>query len=440
MANTNPSIYMSLPVPTVGVDNGPDWATNLNSCLTLIDAHDHTTGSGVPISSGAININADLPFQNFNITGVRSVRLQSQSAVLSLATDLGCLYEVTNDLYYNDGAGNQVRITQSGAVAGTPGSIANLVSPASASYVSGSTKFVFQSAANTSALLDAGSVIIRNATASSKGLTLSAPNAMAADYTLVLPPLPASQKIMTLDASGNITAPYTVDGSTISISTNIIGVVSGGIGTTQLANLSVTAAKIANATITTSQISASAGILGSQLSSSAAIAGSQLSASAGIIGTQLANATISATQLASNAVTTAKILDANVTQAKLGTANYVVSSGCGTYSITFGVNDVTNLTATLTTTGRPVICYIQGVLTSTAAGFTSIGPGTNLYLLRSINGGGGYTTRTQWSSLVSPTPATFFFFEAVAAGTYNWKVQASGGGTITDVCLVVAEM
>ena len=80
----------------------------------------------------------------------------------------------------------------------------------------------------------------------------------------------------------------------------------------------VTAAKIANATITTTQISASAGILGSQLaasagilgsqlSASAAIAGSQLSSSAGITGSQLANNTVTASQIANNTITSAQL-------------------------------------------------------------------------------------------------------------------------------------
>lgn len=207
MANEVNSIYMSLPVPVVGVDPGPQYATDVNACLTIIDQHDHLTGSGVPITSAAININGDLPFNNNNLTSLRSLRLQPQVAPIpATGLDLGCIYESGVDLYYNDGAGNQIRITQSGGVAGTPGSIANLTPPASASYVALSATFVWQSAANTAANLDTGSIILRNLTLNSKGLTLSPPNAMGADYSIILPALPASNLPVSIDNAGNMTA------------------------------------------------------------------------------------------------------------------------------------------------------------------------------------------------------------------------------------------
>lgn len=266
MAATTTTPNMNLVLPTVGVQTGPQYATNLNNCLTTIDTHDHTTGYGVAIPSAGLNINADLPFSNNNLTTVRTVRFQSQSAALALASDIGCLYEVGADLYYNDGIGNQVRITQSGSVTGSTGTITGLPSgTASASYVAITGTFVFQSATNTPAYLDGASVLLRNYSANSNALTLSPPAAMASNYGITLPTLPTSQKIMTLDNSGTMSAPYTVDGTTITIAANVIGVPNLGIGTAQIAAQAVTAAKIANATITTSQISATAGILGSQL-------------------------------------------------------------------------------------------------------------------------------------------------------------------------------
>lgn len=237
MPNTNPSANMSLPIPVVGVDPGPDWATNVNTCLTLIDSHDHTSGRGVQITPSGLNISSDLSFLNNDAINLRSVRFTPQSAVLVAADDLGCLYEVGVDLYYNDGSGNHIRLTQSGAVAGTPGSISNLVPPASASYNAGTQTFVWQSDANTPANMDAGFYIFRNNSANSKGLTLSPPLAMGSDYSLVLPSLPAQTNIMTLDASGNIGASLNVDNSTLQISSNVISVKNSGITPQKLANL-----------------------------------------------------------------------------------------------------------------------------------------------------------------------------------------------------------
>lgn len=195
---------MNLPIPTVGQSPGPDYASEVNSALTLVDSHNHSAGQGVQINPSGININADLPINVNNLVTARSLRFSPQGSPLSGAADLGCVYESGVDLYYNDGNGNQVRITQSGGVAGSPGSIANLTSPASASYVSADETFVWQSDASTPANLDAGSVIIRNILANSNGITISAPNALASSYALTLPSLPAQTNVMTLDSSGNI--------------------------------------------------------------------------------------------------------------------------------------------------------------------------------------------------------------------------------------------
>lgn len=193
---------MSLPVPVVSVDPGPDWATNVNNCLTIIDAHDHSAGYGVQVTPAGLNINADLSIGSNNLTNTRSLRFISQITPIAGVADLGCLYESGVDLYYNDANGVQIRLTQSGAVAGTPGSIANLVSPASATYVSANQTFVWQSDVLTPANLDAASIILRNLTASSKGLTLSPPASMGADYTLTLPTLPGSTLPVSLNSSG----------------------------------------------------------------------------------------------------------------------------------------------------------------------------------------------------------------------------------------------
>ncbi len=210
MANTNASTYMSLPIPNVGVDPGPDYGVNLNSCLTILDQHNHTAGQGVAIPPSGININTDLPFGSNNATLLRSVRLAPYATIGAFnatGSDIGCLLEVGVDLYYIDGNGNQVRITQSGGVAGSPGSIAGLASPASATYVSANQTFVWQSAALTPANLDAGAVIFRNISASSKGITVSAPAGLGSNYGITWPALPGSQSFMTIDASGNMAAP-----------------------------------------------------------------------------------------------------------------------------------------------------------------------------------------------------------------------------------------
>lgn len=202
MATTS-TANMSLPVPVVGVELGPQYAIDINTCMDLIDSHDHSSGQGVKISQAGINISGDLELNSNNLTEIRTNRFDSQSAVLSLPTDLRCAYVVSDDLYFNDGLGNQIRITQSGGVAGTPGSISGLVAPASATYIPASSKFVWQSAVNVAATMDMGSIIIRPLSLSANGVTIAAPVALASNYTMTLPTgLPASSLPMLLDNTG----------------------------------------------------------------------------------------------------------------------------------------------------------------------------------------------------------------------------------------------
>jgi len=231
MANTTPSPNMNMPVPNVGIDPSPQWASDINACLSVIDGHNHSLGTGVQISPSGLNINADLPFLSNNATLLRSVRFAAQSGAISGPADLGCLYEAGVDLYYNDGSGNQIRITQAGSVTGSSGTITGLPSgTASAAYAAGT--FTFQSATNTAATIDAGSYIFRNLTASSHGVTVSPPNSLGSDYNLILPSIPGVTSLMTLDNSGNMAAVTTVDGTTVIISSNMIEV-----GTIQNGNI-----------------------------------------------------------------------------------------------------------------------------------------------------------------------------------------------------------
>lgn len=251
---------MNLPNPVPGKDNGPDYANNLEQSLNIVDAHNHTPGNGVQIPTSGLNINSNMPFNNFQATDVQAILFSAQSSLASLLS----LYTIGNDLYFNDGASNVVQITSGGTVNATSSGISSGSATASFS----SSILVVNAAANTPANIQVGSILLGNNIANSKFLTLSPPNAMAANYNLVLPSLPVSQSFMTLDSSGNMATPVVYP---------------------------LVAAGIANATITATQISASAGI-----------AGSQLSASAGIVGTQLASQTITATEIAASTITPAQ--------------------------------------------------------------------------------------------------------------------------------------
>lgn len=245
-AQANNSPNMNLPIPIPGVTSGPQWAEDINASLTLIDQHNHTPGYGVQIPPAGLNINSNLSFGGNSATNLQGSVYSPQ---ISYTTLFG-LHAEGSDLYFVDGNGNDIQLTAGGVVNATSSGISS--GTATASFSAG--VLIVNAASNTPANIQAASYLMGNNTLNSKYLTLQPPGAMAANYSLTFPTLPVSQKIMTLDASGNMAAPYVVDNSTITISANIIGVPAQGITSTQ----------IANGTITTTQISATAGITRSQ--------------------------------------------------------------------------------------------------------------------------------------------------------------------------------
>lgn len=211
MANFTTSPNMNLTIPTVSVDPGPDWASNINASLTAIDQHDHSSGKGVQITPSGLNINSDLTLNSNNLISARTVRLFTNAVQPVLATDLGCVYRFGADLYYNDGTGNIIRITQSGSVSGSSGTITGLPSgTASAAFSAASGTFVFQQSTSTAANMDVGSLIIRYPgsypTPTGNYILIEAPSSLATGYVLTLPAIPAQTNVMTLDTSGNISS------------------------------------------------------------------------------------------------------------------------------------------------------------------------------------------------------------------------------------------
>lgn len=204
MTNTTISPYMNLPVPVPGQDPGPDWANNIVADMYGIDSHDHSFGQGVAITPGGLNINADLPMADNNLTTAKSIRFQSQTSPLALPADIGCIYESGVDLYFNDGAGNQVRITQGGSVTGSTGTITGLPSgTASASFAGGT--FTFQSATSTPATMALGPLVLGASVASPKTVTLAASAVQPANYNLTFPlAAPAANQVPISDGSGNL--------------------------------------------------------------------------------------------------------------------------------------------------------------------------------------------------------------------------------------------
>jgi hypothetical protein len=137
--------------------------------------------------------------------------------------------------------------------------------------------------------------------------------------------------------------------------------------------------------------------------------------------TNIQSGGISADNIASSAVTTAKINANAVTRAKLEAVGQQVSSSSGTDSITASsYTDVTNLSVSITTTGRPVVAQLIGSGSATA--FVGlVGTEGAVQLLR------GATTVDEQSIAVNSSgrypPGSFQFFDTPGAGTYTYKIQ-----------------
>lgn len=292
---------MSLLGISIGIDSGITIEQNSNSNTAILDQHNHTAGSGVQIPPAGLNINSNL---TFNGNGATNLGFANLSTLLSAPSTNVSLFSQGVDLYFLDGNGNSIQMTAAGSVLATSSGISS--GTASASF--SSSVLVVDSAPSTPGNIQVGSVLLGNSVVNSKFLTLSPPGSMAANFTLTLPSIPSSQSLLTIDTSGNI-APYVS--------------VSGGIPGSAIANQTITATNIANQTITA---------------------------------TQIANATITAAQIANQTITATQIANNTITRAQEAAVGQQVSSSCGGYGIVATTyTNVTNLTVTLTSTGRPVI-------------------------------------------------------------------------------------
>ena len=238
---------MGLVIPAVGQDYGPQWAQNINASLSILDGHSHVSGSGVPITPSAISMTSDLSFNSQNATVLRSTRYVSQGSALSASTDVGCVYVVNGNLYFNYNSSTPVQITTGASVNGSAGTITGLPSgTAGATFSAGSGTFVFTQATSTAANMDVGSLIIRYPGSypvpSGNYVALQAPSSLATGLAFTLPnALPGSNNsFVTCSTSGVFgytTLTSLVDNATIQATGNQLSVIMANLvdnATTQL--------------------------------------------------------------------------------------------------------------------------------------------------------------------------------------------------------------
>jgi hypothetical protein len=250
------------------------------------------------------------------------------------------------------------------------------------SYSGGTFTWVQGSGSTTPANFDIGLITIRpNIASTTYGVQLQPPSGIASDYALVLPALPAAKGIVQLDSSGNITATLVPDNSTIVISSNTLQVPSGG---------------------------------------------------------------ITATQIAAGAVGTTQIASAAVTGPKLGLAGPITSTTSGLFSTSASSYVTpTNLSVSITTTGRPVLLMLQGdTTTSSGKGGRIQCAGNSNYLLSFFRGVTNVSRLTFQSDVsaagfvTDELPASAFAcIDAPTAGTYTYTFQVNPNGGTCNVYL-----
>ena len=230
---------MTLVVPSVGSEQGPDYAFDINTSLAIIDSHDHSVGSGVKITPAGMNISSALTFNNNPAAHLQYINFDAQtsvSTVQALYVKPGGEATPINDLFYNDGIGNVIQLTKSGTVNAT---IASLPGE---SYGGGTFTWKQGAGSVNPADFDIGSITLRpNIAATTFGITLTTPSAIASAFTLVLPALPAASSnpyIMTLDSSGNITAPWQIDNSSLAVTSGILKATAGSPDNVTIQNIS----------------------------------------------------------------------------------------------------------------------------------------------------------------------------------------------------------
>jgi hypothetical protein len=136
-----PTTNMSLNEPSVGTTAGPTWATEVNENFTTIDQHDHTSGKGVQLTPSALNINSDLEF-NGN-AAIELKRLTIDSSATGSGTNYS-VYQSGGNLYWYNGSGQEVQITNGANVKTTGGSIDGMSgTDAGADYGTGYFKWEF---------------------------------------------------------------------------------------------------------------------------------------------------------------------------------------------------------------------------------------------------------------------------------------------------------
>lgn len=207
---------MNLELPTVGVTPGPIYATKIKEALEDVDSHDHTSGKGVKIPATGLNIQSDLELNGNPLTEAEAVEFLSQTATL---TGNEKIYSVNGELYYNNDAGNAVKITSgSGLNLSSTGTIGGDYGQpgvnADVSYNNTSKVFSFTRESGVAAEITCSEINFQYPASGTAPVTIKAPNITSGSYDITLPEAQAETDDVIAFTSAGVASFRSIDGTT----------------------------------------------------------------------------------------------------------------------------------------------------------------------------------------------------------------------------------
>lgn len=115
--SVTPNMNLSLPEPTV--TPGPDWASQINEALEVVDDHDHSSDKGKKVTPAGLDINVDLDFQDNSLQNAYKVNLVNQSSTLTGVDNACTISFVNGNFYITNSGGTAVQVTDGTSVVNT---------------------------------------------------------------------------------------------------------------------------------------------------------------------------------------------------------------------------------------------------------------------------------------------------------------------------------
>lgn len=209
-----PGNSLNITLPTVGATTGPSYATQINAAIqTLIDDVE------AKIVPAELDINADVDFSSggtsYGAENLQRLNFTEQGTALAGGSYVNSLFDVNGELYYQDGAGNNVQLTSGGSLGAVAGNITTTGSPAYAAsgvelqWAGGDDEYRFFGNGGGYADLVFSNLEFRNG---SNTMTMS--SGVTSDYSIAFPSAgPSANDLAYFDGSGNITFSGTIPGA-----------------------------------------------------------------------------------------------------------------------------------------------------------------------------------------------------------------------------------